>query len=90
MTSYQNLANQIQAGNKAEVQKIVNQQGLWKQAAIKEMLMRARAKNLRTPTEINANKAYLTGGKYSSALNNPVSKLYASFCLTFILNSTFR
>jgi len=90
LTSSPNLANQM--GNKAETANILKQQGMWKQAAIKEMLAKARAKGIRTPLEIMANKEYLTGGKYKSGLNDPkFNEIHPNFMNVFsnLLNDRY-
>ena len=66
---------------------ITNAQSDWKAAAISKMLMRARALNIRTPTQVMANKKALLGSmdeRYQSAINNPVfNQVHPNFWQTF-------
>ena len=92
LTSSPNLAKQGAAGNIVDVANIQKQQGMWKQAALKEMLAKARAKGIRTPLEVMANKEYLTGGKYKSGLNDPkFNEIHPNFMTVFsnLLNDRY-
>lgn len=66
---------------------IINAQSDWKTSAIGAMLMRARTLNLRTPTEIKANRTALLGSlrpELAKAINHPsFNQIHPNFWGTF-------
>ena len=66
---------------------IINAQSDWKPSAISQMLIRARSLNLKTPTQVKANRAALVGAlpdRYAQAISHPAfSNIHKNFWETF-------